>query len=54
MNRILLELKNNVNFENTQKKSILNGTLEQGVDNGNYATWEEVGARPCTAKEKEN
>ncbi len=53
-NRILLELKNNVNFENTQKKSILNGTLEQGIDNGNYATWEEVGARPCTAKEKED
>ena len=53
-NRILLELKNEVNFHLTQKKSILNGTLEQGIDNGNYTTWEEVGARPCTEKEKED
>ena len=53
-NRILLELKNELIFNPTQKKSILNGTLEQGLDNGNYSKWEEVGARPCTEKEKED
>jgi phosphoribosylaminoimidazolecarboxamide formyltransferase/IMP cyclohydrolase len=53
-NRILLALKNEVSFNPTQKKSILNGILEQGLDNGNYSTWEEVGARPSTEKEKED
>ncbi len=53
-NRILLQLKNEMSFNPTQKKSILNGTLEQGLDNGNYSKWEEVGARPCTDKEKED
>jgi phosphoribosylaminoimidazolecarboxamide formyltransferase/IMP cyclohydrolase len=53
-NRILLELKNEVSFNPTQKKSILNGILEQGLDNGNYSKWEEVGARPSSEKEKED
>jgi phosphoribosylaminoimidazolecarboxamide formyltransferase/IMP cyclohydrolase len=53
-NRILLELKNSVSFNPTQKKSILNGILEQGLDNGNFSKWEEVGARPSSDKEKED
>ena len=53
-NRVLLALKPGVTFNPSQKKSILNGTLEQGLDHGNYTQWEEVGARPCTAAEKEN
>lgn len=53
-NRILLQAKEGVQFKPTQHKSILNGVLEQGVDIGNYANWEEVGARDCTLKEKED
>ena len=53
-NRILLQTKEGVQFKPTQQKSILNGTLEQGIDAGNYANWDEVGARPCTDSEKED
>ena len=53
-NRILLQTKEGVSFKATQQKSILNGTLEQGIDTGNYANWDEVGARPCTNAEKED
>ena len=51
-NRILLETKPGIHFHPAQKKSILNGSLEQGLDTGNYTNWEEVGARPCTENEK--
>jgi phosphoribosylaminoimidazolecarboxamide formyltransferase/IMP cyclohydrolase len=51
-NRILLQTKPGVQLHPTQKKSILNGSLEQGLDTGNYTNWEEVGARPCTENEK--
>ena len=53
-NRILLQSKENLEFKATQQKSILNGILEQGIDKGNYANWDEVGGRPCTDEEKEN
>ena len=53
-NRVLLEIKTGVAFNPSQKKSILNGILEQGMDHGNYTSWEEVGARPCSAAEKED
>ena len=53
-NRILLKSKPGMAFNATQKKSILNGTLEQGLDTGNYSNWDEVGGRPCTASEKED
>lgn len=53
-NRILLQTKEGVSFKATQQKSILNGTLEQGIDEGNYANWDEVGARPCTDAEKKD
>ena len=53
-NRILLQSKPGMNFNATQKKSILNGTLEQGLDTGNYSNWDEVGGRPCTEGEKQD
>ena len=53
-NRILLSSKPGMTFNPTQKKSILNGTLEQGLDAGNYTNWDEVGARPCSASEKDD
>ena len=53
-NRILLQTKEGVSFKATQQKSILNGTLEQGIDTGNFAQWDEMGARPCTDQEKED
>ena len=51
-NRILLETKPGMQFHPIQKKSILNGSLEQGLDTGNFTNWEEVGARPCSENEK--
>ena len=53
-NRILLQTKAGAQFKPTQQKSILNGMLEQGLDTGNFTNWDEVGARPCTNKEKED
>ena len=53
-NRILLQSKNDISFKPTQKKSILNGSLEQGLDNGNYTNWDEVGGRVCSDSEKED
>lgn len=53
-NRILLQL-NQKDFKTTaMQKSILNGTLIQDIDNGNFEKWEEVGGRVCTESEKEN
>lgn len=53
-NRILLQLKTSDFKLKTPSKSLLNGTLEQGHDEGNYSKWEEVGGRETTASEKEN
>jgi phosphoribosylaminoimidazolecarboxamide formyltransferase/IMP cyclohydrolase len=53
-NRILLQLANK-SFETTRMvKSILNGSLEQDIDNINYEKLDEVGGRPCTDEEKAN
>ena len=53
-NRILLQLKTqNVKLK-TPSKSLLNGTLEQGADEGNYSKWEEVGGRQTTEVEKQD
>jgi phosphoribosylaminoimidazolecarboxamide formyltransferase/IMP cyclohydrolase len=53
-NRILLQLQTQ-NFKlQTQYKSILNGTLAQDADKGNYTEWKEVGGRNSTEIEKEN
>ena len=50
-NRIILQLK--AQPENKEQyKSILNGVLLQGLDEGNYAEWKESGGRETTAAEK--
>ena len=49
----MLKLKE-TNFSDQQYKSVLNGTLVQQKDNGNYSKWEEAGGRESTAQEKED
>lgn len=53
-NRILLQLQDGHTQEYSawMQKSVLNGDLKQNMDSGNYAEWNEVGARPCTDREK--
>jgi len=54
-NRILLQLiKNGSAVIQHQQKSLLNGTLMQDTDQGNYTEWKEVGGRETTADEKTN
>ncbi len=50
-NRILLQLKKTLNNKEIYK-SVLNGVLIQGSDEGNYNKWEEAGGRTSTEKEK--
>jgi phosphoribosylaminoimidazolecarboxamide formyltransferase / IMP cyclohydrolase len=50
-NRILLQLKNK-SLPKQQLKSLLNGSLIQGTDEGNYTEWNEVGGRQTTEAEK--
>src|SRR3982751_5987376 len=49
-NRILLKLKSQPSSKE-QYKSVLNGVLVQGIDQGNYAEWKETGGRDTTAAE---
>jgi phosphoribosylaminoimidazolecarboxamide formyltransferase/IMP cyclohydrolase len=51
-NRILLQLKADAPLLQTSFKSVLNGTLVQDMDKGNYEKWEEVGGRQATEEEK--
>lgn len=53
-NRILLQTKEQQGDENKMFKSLLNGVLLQDKDGGNFDKWEETGARPTTAEEKED
>jgi phosphoribosylaminoimidazolecarboxamide formyltransferase/IMP cyclohydrolase len=53
-NRILLELKSQKSKIKSQFKSVLNGTLVQDSDEGNYAEWKEVGGRETSATEKDD
>lgn len=53
-NRILLQLKPGSPSLKAPSKSILNGVLEQGADEGNYEKWEEVGGRTTTTAEQED
>ena len=53
-NRILLQLVTHDSRLMTQRKSLLNGTLVQDNDKGNYAEWKEVGGRETTLSEKED
>ncbi|HTM93124.1 MAG TPA: hypothetical protein VL095_11935, partial [Flavisolibacter sp.] len=52
-NRILLQLKNTNTTSNIYKNAV-NGTLQQGKDADNFKTWEEVGARKTSEREKED
>jgi phosphoribosylaminoimidazolecarboxamide formyltransferase/IMP cyclohydrolase len=52
-NRILLQWKWN-ELPGSQYKSLLNGVLLQGADEGNYQKWEEVGGRETTEAEKDD
>ena len=52
-NRILLELKQYPQIK-LQTKSLLNGTLVQQTDEGNFSEWNEAGGRETTAVEKES
>jgi phosphoribosylaminoimidazolecarboxamide formyltransferase/IMP cyclohydrolase len=51
-NRILLQLSANKTKANVQSRSLLNGTLLQGTDEGNFTEWKEAGGRISTDKEK--
>ena len=53
-NRILLQTAEQQGDENKMFKSLLNGVLLQDKDGGNFDKWEEAGARPTTAEEKED
>jgi phosphoribosylaminoimidazolecarboxamide formyltransferase/IMP cyclohydrolase len=52
-NRILLKLKDQ-HGTREQYKSLLNGVLIQGTDEGNFSKWEEVGGRTTSEAEKED
>ena len=52
-NRVLLELKQYPQIK-LQTRSLLNGTLIQQIDEGNYTEWNEAGGRETTDAEKEN
>jgi phosphoribosylaminoimidazolecarboxamide formyltransferase / IMP cyclohydrolase len=52
-NRILLQLKDQP-VAKDQYKSLLNGVLVQGIDEGNYTEWKEAGGRETTEAEKED
>ena len=53
-NRILLQTRNEQREIISQTKSLLNGTLTQQTDEGNYTEWKEVGGRETTIEEKED
>jgi phosphoribosylaminoimidazolecarboxamide formyltransferase/IMP cyclohydrolase len=53
-NRILLQLFPRTAFGGQSRKSLLNGSLVQDTDQGNYLKWDEVGGRNSTEEEKEN
>jgi phosphoribosylaminoimidazolecarboxamide formyltransferase / IMP cyclohydrolase len=53
-NRILLQLRGKARFEKSMSKTVLNGTLVQDTDEGNYLRWEEVGGRQTSPEEKED
>lgn len=52
-NRILLQLKSQ-SVAGEQYKSLLNGVLIQGIDEGNYTEWKDSGGRETTAAEKDD
>ncbi|NOT51501.1 MAG: bifunctional phosphoribosylaminoimidazolecarboxamide formyltransferase/inosine monophosphate cyclohydrolase [Chitinophagaceae bacterium] len=53
-NRILLRHKGQGTRQQEMYRSLLNGVLIQGADDGNYTEWKEAGGRETTAAEKED
>jgi len=53
-NRILLKSKVKREKGKEMFRSLLNGVLIQGTDDGNYSEWKEVGGRETTVAEKED
>ena len=54
-NRILLRHKEqDTRYKAEMFRSLLNGVLIQGTDEGNYTEWKEVGGRETTTSEKED
>ena len=54
-NRILLQINSQQSMgKRQQRKSLLNGILTQGTDEGNYSEWKEAGGRETTLSEKNN
>ena len=53
-NRILLQMQPQQANTDKMFKSLLNGVLSQDKDGGNFDKWDETGARPTTADEKED
>ena len=53
-NRILLKSKVKTKNSKEMFRSLLNGVLIQGTDEGNYSEWKEVGGRETTTSEKED
>ena len=53
-NRILLKSTGKSGNSKEMFRSLLNGVLTQGTDEGNYSEWKEVGGRETTASEKED
>jgi len=51
-NRILLQLDLSFQLPGKMFKSILNGTLTQDTDKGNFTEWQEAGGRTSTEQEK--
>jgi phosphoribosylaminoimidazolecarboxamide formyltransferase/IMP cyclohydrolase len=51
-NRILLQLDLSFELPGKMYKSMLNGTLTQEMDKGNYNEWQETGGRTSTEQEK--
>lgn len=53
-NRILLQLQDNHALQRTDwmQKSVLNGTLKQNTDQGNFLEWREEGGRTTTTTER--
>lgn len=53
-NRIILELLSTETLLNNSSKTILNGSLTQNIDAGNFFEWNECGGRETTQQEKED
>jgi phosphoribosylaminoimidazolecarboxamide formyltransferase/IMP cyclohydrolase len=53
-NRILLRSKAQATVNKEMYRSLLNGVLIQGTDEGNYSEWKEAGGRETTSSEKDD